>query len=425
MASVRRAGRSGTCAVSSYISSVKARFVSPSSLRVLAALTALFVGLPWALSAPTSTVDHLCVEGEGKGVCPIGHVRMCDKSGGLVTCACPPGASASAPTSSCTVTSEKYPPACVVPDATIAATLGATLELGTLEVPRLPQTAFVGADLTVSNLDGKLPTATADELVKLAMAHEALEGEAAYGATTAQKSKVAGLLAKRDASVTRVIDVRKALAARFPADSRIGEQRVALARALLRRAAYAGVATSVVVDRSEARAQLTKTRETAKASVAARDAGFALAEQAARDKDWKTVALLELDVRAIASGKKDVDDHAYLAAASARLAEARLALGDLSAARDALVDAIDAGNVCSPRAECVSAAASSRDVLDRVFAALGLPARAMAKILAGGTMPKQERIRPLLRLAELYAKSPGTTCAAAADEAKAWSIALK
>jgi len=54
-------------------------------------------------------------------------------------------------------------------------------------VPTLPSTPSSGALDAVAALDSKkLGALTADELLKLAAAHEAIEGSAAYDASTAK-----------------------------------------------------------------------------------------------------------------------------------------------------------------------------------------------------------------------------------------------
>jgi hypothetical protein len=39
-------------------------------------------------------------------------------------------------------------------------------------------------------------------------------------------------------------------------------------------------------------------------------------------------------------------------------------------------------------------------------------------------MPRHERVRPLLELADLYVKGSGGGCSAAAEEARAWEQVL-
>lgn len=401
----------------------------PDRGRIVAASVVL-LGASFAFAAPTLKPEHVCAPDEGKGVCPLGKARMCAIDGALAACSCPPGMSASAPSASCVLEPSGKPPvvACTVPDATIGKALGASLEFGELEVPTLPTLAFAGATDTVAALDPKLTTLDEDEHVKLSAALQSIEGAAAYEASSAPKPKLAGALTRRDAALARHIVVRKAFLARFPGDPRVGLERVSLARALLRRAAYAGVATGVAVDRAEARALLGAVVSSSPAgspSVAARTASFILGEQAVRDKAWSTVITASSDAIKWAAGKVDPDDHAYVAAAYARIAQARLELGDLVNAKLALAEAIGAGNTCAPRAECVSAAAGARGVLDRAWGATSAPARTMAPLLTKGAMPKQERVRPLVRLAELYAKAPGPGCASAAEEARAYAQVIK
>ena len=399
------------------------------SLRAIVALSTALLSGAVALSggAATPTIDHVCAIDEGKGVCSLGMVRMCAKDGSLAACACAPGMSSEKPGASCTIAaSAKAPAPCVVPDATIGKTLGAALELGELAVPTLPSIAFAGAIDVVGSLDAKTATLDADGLLKLADAHQAIEGEAAFQASSLPKAKATALLMKRDASLSRAIDVRKAFIARFPGDPRVPIQRVSLARALLRRAAYAGVSSSVAIDRAAASAQLTTVIADAPTTPSARNAAFILGEQAVREKSWASVVAFESDVLKCALPKADVDDHAYLAAAYARMAQARLELSDVAAAKGALIDAIESGLICAPRLECVSASSGARAVLASVWAATGTPARAMLKLLQKGAMPRQERVRPLVRLAEIDAgASTIGACLAAAEEARAYAQIIK
>ena len=395
--------------------------------RVIAAACVVVFGASLSFAAPLLTPDHVCAPDEGKGVCPLGKARMCASDGALAACACPPGMSAGGASAACTLDAAAKAPAvaCTVPDATIGKTLGASLELGELEVPTLPSLAFAGATDTIAALDPKLPTLSADEHVKLAAALQSIEGAAAFEASNAPKPKVAGVRVRRDASLARHVAVRKAFLARFPGDVRVPSERVLLARALLRRAAYSGVAPSVAIDRADAKSLLAGVIASSPSTTAARTASFVLAEQAVRDKSWAAVLADDSDVVKWAASKVDPDDHAYLAAAYVRIAQARLELGDLVNAKLALAEAITAGNACAPRAECVSSAAGARGVLDRVWAATSAPARTMVPLLTKGAMPKQERVRPLVRLAELYAKTPGAGCHPAAEEARAYAQVLK
>jgi hypothetical protein len=73
----------------------------------------------------------------------------------------------------------------------------------------------------------------------------------------------------------------------------------------------------------------------------------------------------------------------------------------------------------------VAAAASARAALPHVLAALGEPARALAPVLYKGAMPLTERVRPLLKLSEIYAAAPGAACAAAAEEARGWAQVVR
>jgi hypothetical protein len=381
-----------------------------------------------AASAPASS-DHVCAEGEGKGPCPLGRVRMCTKDGALATCACPPGQIAAPPSASCTIDAAAKAPSCVVVSGTVASigdALGASLELGELEVPTLPSLAPAGASDAILTLDPQWTTLDADGLVKLAAAHQAMEGAAAYeasGATT--KIKAAPAVARRDTALGRTIEVRRAFLGRFPKDPRAPSERVSLARALLRRAAYAGGGTLATIDRGAAHGFLVDVVDGSPATTSARTAAFLLGEESVRARTWASVVIEEDRVLKWSLPKTDADDHAYLAAAWARLGQARLALGDPNGAKAALVEAISAGVVCAPRAECVSAAAASRSVIDRVWATTGSPPRTLAKVLEKGTMPKQERTRPMVRLADLFGTASGSGCAEAAEEARAFVQVLR
>jgi len=363
--------------------------------------------------------DHVCAANEGKATCPIGRVRMCAKDGALAACVCPPGTKESKAT--CADDPTPAVVACVAPNATIGKILATHLELGTLEVPRLPNVELEGA-ATATNI--KTTTATADELIKSADAWESREGAAAYAANEGPYAKSKSKLAARDQAIDRVVEARKAFVARFDKHARGHEQRVELARALLRRAAYAGVGKTVEPDRKLARSLLDEVVASGSTARPARDAAFMLGEQALRDREWLLVVSHEERVLKWAGAKTNADDHAFLAAASARLAQARLEMGALPVARAALVDAISGGVACSPRAECVSAASAARRALAATWAATSSPARAMAPLLRKGAMPRHERVRPLLELAELYAKGSGAGCAAAAEEARAWEQVL-
>ena len=116
---------------------------------------------------------------------------------------------------------------------------------------------------------------------------------------------------------------------------------------------------------------------------------------------------------------------AYIAAAHARLAQAKLSLGDLPAAKTALVEAVTIGSSCSPRAECVSASSGARNVLASTWAASGSTARTLAPVLEKGVMPKVQRVRPMIQLAELYEAAPGASCLENAIEARAWAQVIK
>ena len=382
--------------------------------------TTLVAGALYAAQGPAA---HVCAPDEGKGTCALGRVRACDSTGALAGCDCPPGTWASSSGATCALDAKASPPAsCVVPDATIGDALGPSLELGALEVPSLPQIAPPSAIDAVAALDGKgLDALGADDLVSLAAAHLAIEGAAAWDAASTKKPKLGSLIVRRDATVSRQIDVRRAFLARFGTDPRGPAMRVALARALLRRAAYGAVGANADLDRAAARAQLSTVTKDAPGSVSARDASFMLGERAAREKSWALLLALDSDTAKWALPKGDADDHAYLAAAYARIVQARLQLGDLAAAKAAAPDAIDAGNACAPRAECVSAASAVRAIADRLWAATASPARTLAPLLQRGPLTKHERALPLVRLAARDAGAAGPGCHAAAEEAAAWA----
>ncbi len=388
-------------------------------VRVVFVLSGLLL-CPLALAdVATKPADHVCAQNESKATCPVGRVRMCAKDGALASCVCPPGTRESKGT--CVDDPAIAAVACVTPDATIGKVLGMHLELGTLEVPRLPNIELSDV-ATATNI--KLTTASADELIHAAAAWESKEGAAAYAANDGPYAKSKGKLAVRDQAIDRVVEVRKAFLARFSSDAHADEQRVELARALLRRAAYAGVGKTVIPDRKLARSALEHVVASGSTARPARDAAFMLGEQAVRDREWLLVIAHEDRVLKWASAKLNADDHAYLAAAAARLAQARLETADLTRARTALEDAISVGVSCSPRAECVSSASAARRALAATWAATSFPARAMAPVLRKGTMPRHERVRPLLELAELYDKGSGAACRAAAEEARAWEQVL-
>jgi hypothetical protein len=229
---------------------------------------------------------------------------------------------------------------------------------------------------------------------------------------------------KRDASVSREIEVRRAFLARFPDDARVPTVRIALARALLRRAAYG--AESIEIDHKNAKSQLVSVYKDAPATTAARTAAFMLAEEAAREKTWGLVLAYASDAAKWALPKSDVDDHAFLAGSYARIAQARFELADVAGGRDALVNAIDAAAVCAPRAECVNAGASARSVIDRAFATTSGSGRALAEVMKKGALTRYERAFALWRLADLYAtKGSGQGCAPASEEAQAWASAIR
>jgi len=393
--------------------------VKPLS-RALLALGILCGSFALALAAPTS--DHVCNEDEGKAGCPTGRVRMCAKDGALAECVCPPGASASASTSACKPDPKaKAPDApCVVLDATIAKTLGASLDFGELSVPSLPTHPTTASIDTVSALDSKASTASFEDMAKLAAAHEAVEGGASYDASQSKGAKAKAFEQKRDFSIERAIEVRKLLLQRFPKHAQVDLQRVAYARSLLRRSAYRHIPGSP--DRELAKTIL---GQVTTAGVAARDASFILGEEAVREGTWTSLATLENDVLKNAAGKSDLDDTAYLAAAYARLAHARLSLGDTSNAKSPLLDAVTVGLACAPRAECVSASAGARNILASVWAATGSLPRTMAPVLEKGTMPRVQRVRPMVKLSEIFATSKSSACVAEAEEARAYAQIIR
>ena len=404
-------------------------------LLAVAAVAAVATLLPAAFSAPLLVADHPCAVDEGKGTCAIGRVRMCAKDGALASCVCPPGATASpsggasgsASGSACAIDAKAaMPPTCVVANGALPKTLSASLDFGELAVPSLRIIAPAAAIETVSTLDSKVATLSFVELSKLASAHEALEGSAGYEISQlpAMSPKLKLVESKRDAANDRAIAVRQQLLAKFATHALADEQRVAHARALLRRAAYKHVPGSP--DRALAKTTLTTVvGPTASAGTATRDAAFILAEEAVRDSAWSEVSSLENQVLKFAAGRLDLDDVAYMAAANARLAHTRLSLGDLAGAKLSLIDAVTLGFSCAPRAECVSAGAGARNVLAAAWAASGSPARTLAPILEKGTMPKVQRVRPMLQLAEIYGAASGAACAQNADEARAWSQVVK
>lgn len=387
----------------------------------------LIVAPTVALAGPKPAVDHVCAANEGTEPCPVGRARMCGKDGALAACLCPPGShepnGGKGGKGDC-VLEEAKPVACVAPDATIAERLGIALELGTLEQPRLPTLEHAGAADAVAVVAGKELTSTDAELVRAAEGADSIEGASAWLANEATGPKHKAKLAARDQAVARSIAARTAFVARFPQHARLDEQRVALARALLRRAAYTVVGPTVDGDRKRARALLDGVVTAAAGTRASRDAAFMLGEQAVREREWLSVIAHQERVIAWARAKLNADDHPFLAAASARLAQARLAGGDLARAQLALAQAIELGVQCSPRAECVSAASGARKVIAAVWGALSTAPRATFELLGKGAMPRHERVRPLLQLAELYAHGAGVGCAAAAEEARAWEQLL-
>ncbi|MBI2395404.1 MAG: hypothetical protein HYV09_37895 [Deltaproteobacteria bacterium] len=375
-----------------------------------------------AIAGAPPKSDHVCAPGEGKAPCFVGRVRMCGKDGALAACSCPPGSlEPKAGKGACVDDPTPFVAACVVPDATLGKTLAVHLELGTLELPPLTTVEVLGASDAIGR--AAKDDATDVELIRGAEAWESIEGSSAWSANDEKGAKKKGKLAARDQAVERAISVRKRFLARFVQHPRLDEQRVAQARALLRRAAYAVVGQTVAADRKLARATLEAVvlgGVGGAGSKASRDAAFMLAEQAVRDREWLLVIAHEERVLKWAASKTNADDHPFLAAASARLAQARLETADLARAKLALDEAISVGVSCSPRAECVSAASAARKVVAATWAATSTPARATYKLLMKGAMPRHERVRPLLQLAELYAHGSGSGCAEAAEEARAW-----
>ncbi len=347
---------------------------------------------------------------------------MCAKDGAFAACVCPPGAPAKgASNGPCVLEAVSSSIACVVPDATIGRDLGLLLELGALEMPPLPSLETAAARDALLAVEGKEGAANDVDVLRLADAHETMEGVAAHAASSLMGPKLASKRAARDASLSRNIAVRRTFLVRFPSHAKADEQRLSLARALLRRAAYAGLAKTAEGDRAEARTLLTGIVTSGKWVRPARDAAFVLGEHAARDRDWAAVTTYAEKVLAWASSKTLSDDHALIAVAQVRIAHARLSSGDLVRARESLEDAITSGLLCAPRAECVTAASSARRVLAQTWAATSTPARTMTRVLAKGALPRHERVRPLLQLVQLYSASGvGTACAAAAEEARAW-----
>jgi hypothetical protein len=336
---------------------------------------------------------------------------MCTKEGTLAACSCPPGSNEKA--GACVIAPVQTI-ACVVPDATIGKQMAPYLEFGALEMPPLPTSQLsTAADVVAGHED----TATADELEGAAKTWDGLEGKAAY---EAQNAKGKAKLATRDFANGRAIFVREKFLARFAAHPRTDAIRLGLARALLRRAAYRVVGPEVEADRKRAYELLGDLVSAGVSSRAARDASFMLAERAVRDKDWPRVLVQEERVLKFAAQKTQSDDHAFLAAATARTAQARLETADMARARTSLEEAIALGMVCAPRTECVVAASAARRVLAATFANASQPARSMIASLQKGSLPRADRVRPLQVLATLYGTGVGAGCKAAVEEARAW-----
>ncbi|MFI5302218.1 MAG: hypothetical protein ACHREM_29355, partial [Polyangiales bacterium] len=166
----------------------------------------------------------------------------------------------------------------------VAARLDAELAIRELESPSLPRFVGPSAEQAIAELDGKLAKLTADELIRLAVAHEQVEGASAYVASTSLGSKQGLKVVRRDDSVDRSIEVRRSFLARFDADPRRDDQRVALARALLRRAVYRGATKDSDLDRVESRrwieavASASSAVQPSASTSATRDACYMLAE---------------------------------------------------------------------------------------------------------------------------------------------------
>ena len=151
-----------------------------------------------ALADAGVKADHVCVQNESKATCALGRVRMCSKEGALAACVCPPGTKETK--GACVDEPPVSSSACVTPDATLGKLLAVHLELGTLEVPRLPNIELGDA---ASAIAIKTTTASADELIHAAEAWESKEGAAAYaaneGAFAKSKSKLAARLCAAEA----------------------------------------------------------------------------------------------------------------------------------------------------------------------------------------------------------------------------------
>lgn len=378
---------------------------------LLASVVVAVTAAPAFSSAGAKVVDHVCAAGESKETCPVGRARMCTKEGALAACACPPGSSEKAGV--CAIEPAQTI-GCVVPDATIGKQMAPFLDFGSLEMPPLPTSQLSTAADAIA---GREDTATADELADGAKTWDGLEGKGAYEAQTAKgKAK----LATRDFANDRAIFVREKFLARFAAHARTDEIRLGLSRALLRRAAYRVVGPEVEADRKRAFELLADITAAGISSRAARDASFMSAERAVREKDWPKVLLHEERVLKFSAQKTQADDHAFLAAATARTAQARLETADMVRARTSLEDAIALGMVCAPRTECVVSASAARRVLAAAWANSSQPARSMVATLQKGSLPRADRVRPLESLAALYATGVGAGCKAAIEEARAW-----
>jgi hypothetical protein len=393
------------------------------SLRALVVVVALF-GAAAAVAA-TSASDHVCADGEGVGACPTGQARYCASASASVRCGCPGGAIGSG-TASCTpFASSAPPPKCAVAASSLGVAIAGALDFAALANPTLPRVAPMAASQLVAADDPRWTTLSYDALAKLAGAHEALEGAATAEMADTLGAKRVDAQRRRDFSVDRAIEVMRSMRVRFPKEPSLSTTEVSLARALLRRAAY-GVAKSASTDRDDARLLLEAIY--ARGNVAAhagRDAAFILGELAVRDAAWTRVASLDAKVVEWTTPSRYADDPAFTAAAWARVAHARIEMHDLASAKGALLSALDVAVTCAPRTECVTALAGVRAVLGETWIALGEPARSLAVVCAKGSAPRRERVRPLLRFADVASSAKSGACDAAAEEARGWSQIVK
>ncbi len=351
-----------------------------SSMRSAALGLVVALALAPALAAPA--YDHVCAPDESKATCPTGRVRLCAKDGSLAACGCPPGATATASTSAC-IADGKPPPSsgCLVPDTTLPKQLGAELELSTLAQPALSEVGVSAARAELLAFAKKAPE-TAIELRRMGDAAEVVEADEARSLGKLQATKpLADARARRDRALDDSIAARRSFVKKYPADAASPIVRLALGRALLRRASYTGVGPVVDLDRAAARAELELVAARPELDVPRRDAAFVLGELAIRAGEWTKAVGYEEIVRKAAASKADADDPPYAAAASARVAQAKLALGDLDGGRRALDETIGLAAPCIPRAECVSASAGARKVLAATYAALSMSPRTMVPVL--------------------------------------------